>query len=655
MAGSFASGFATGFINERNRRLDAQKETDQITLKARMDALAKESDRYYEKSKKEEEQNAQAKNLAEFYKDPKLEVPIRKFLAGGRTADEFGKLYEDGQFEFTQPTGKTVDIPNPDVAANKAKVVVPAGVDTTVPPVDETLPMQPKLRGETEASYNTFKTGQAPDTATTTNGVYDPAKDPAMQSGDSGDIARADKTIADAGLNDIYTKAPEVKTDTQLNDESDGSWRIIPKAKETKFKSMAEEKYDYTKAVNAGDLKKAADQKYKIQLLQEDLNEQARQKAKEQGVDLQPYAIYNADGSYAYTAYAREGANGAPVNPSGDDPKPLALESGQKFQKIAPQVMEAIPKVRHEYAKDTGDYEYYSQSATQVIHYANKMTALNNQYKDSSMTANVTGAGLDALYKIDANIEALKGALDEQQLKLTAAVNSENPSLISQQMGVYESTLQALEKRAAAAAPKILSDANAKKAMDRTLYENYKTLLAYKIASVNGQSAGKMSNKDFEIAKQLIDGNADTWDAANRILRNQTQNVIANNDLRRQSLDDRVSSAINTELGGFDPGLKPKMLTQIMPREDREYFMQVSKQTADAMNYTNDSLKAADFADQVTNGVVPQQKDTSAEPPDRFNKVKGKIYTKDGKKYEYVGTPEGEELGPNSYKPVEGD
>jgi len=44
-AGAFMKGFANGFVNERNRRLQDQKETDQMTLQYRLKDLSDQRDR----------------------------------------------------------------------------------------------------------------------------------------------------------------------------------------------------------------------------------------------------------------------------------------------------------------------------------------------------------------------------------------------------------------------------------------------------------------------------------------------------------------------------------------------------------------------------------------------------------------------------------
>lgn len=129
-AGGFAKGFATGFINERNRRLETEKSQDEITLRYQLEALSKKKSEWEEQQKKDSETIETAKAIGEQVGDPEFAPKAAKLLQRGiYTPQQILEEYERGGFRRKPTKDATVEVPNTERSFNRqTNVKVPLGV-----------------------------------------------------------------------------------------------------------------------------------------------------------------------------------------------------------------------------------------------------------------------------------------------------------------------------------------------------------------------------------------------------------------------------------------------------------------------------------------------------------------------------------------------
>lgn len=621
-SGSFVSGFAQGFLDQYNRRKDREADMEKIGLQYRLQNLQKEQDKWDEQQEKDKELSKEAKILAAQTGKPWMAQA--RLAYKNMSVQEILKMYEDGHLQEVAPVSQTVNIPNPELAQNKRAIQadVPAGVDPT-------LAQQPKLRGETPDQYNAFKKNGVGPTRyetpnpvddTTTNST-DPRPYPSTWSKDEQEkMTKIDKKIEDMGLGYLLKKR-EKPEDV---DTSNMNFRFVPAEKQTNLPPLDAALYDLRQAVKAGDQEKINQKTEVLQAIQDKMDMEARAKARAEGKLVKTKAIYDKNGKFLNTVPVEYNEQGIPINTSTN--KEFVLGEGQTSINVSEKAIENLPDVRKAFQKDSTDYFQAAENTMQALTIGRNMVDIQQRHRNDNLMTTTTGDFLQVVGGIDANLGAIGAALNNQSAALDAKLNDKNASDedISSQLASYANTFKEFERELSGKAG-LLSDKNTQAVVDKTLYENYQKMLAYRIALAQGQTPGKMSNRDYQIALDNVRGGPNVQGStAQQIIAQQLQLLIQSNDLRRGNLEAQIKPVINSELDGFDPGLVPKRLGQMITDErDRMFLNSIGTMATRARTYTKDALERSDAVDNINqNSSIPRLSSNRDEAISQYNALK---------------------------------
>ena len=572
----FAKGFATGFVNERNRRLDEQKDMDQMSLKYRLEELSKQKADWQKKQEEEDSYINDGKFVAKQVGDPSFAAVAAQYRKAGFQPDEIMKMYTNGNFKKNVPTEQTVKIDNPDVSTNRLATKIPDGVapasNTPVglPPVDNSAFQSPVVG---EILNNVSKTQQPYETT------------PEIDTKQLDAVDNKAKQIAPS-LFDYKKKAPE-----SILTADDSSYAYVPDKKEIKFGSLSEEKYKLEQAIQKNDKAAIADQKLKVQIMTDTMNSQAEAQAKAQGKNVQYYAVTDKNGKFVQSVLAERGPDGHPVNPMTG--QPIQLAHGMKIDK---ETNDDIRKIQAEFRKPAGEYDIAAESTSEAFTLGKKMTDLLDKSGNDVLATGASGV-LQYANNAFTELRAAQQLFVNQTNRAKEAKSSNSTEDLSAAISDMEKNISSMEQQIVKLPNNVLSDKNAQIALDKTLFDNYTQLFAYKLALANGQSGNAQSNKDIDRFLAIIgnkDSNAQAVKASlGQILSMQKSKM----DQKLVTLNSQFKKSGSTF--GFSLGLEGRRMGDIIQDPGvRNYYNNIAKFAEENSQYTRSKFDQADQAAQ---------------------------------------------------------
>lgn len=496
---SFVKGFAEGFINERNRRLETKKEEDQLSMRYRLEQLSKDQERRQTQRDKDKEIIDQAKALANSFNDPSFAPKAAELLKSGRDAKYIIGEWDRGAYKKKTNTTQTLEIPNP---ARKNTMSMPAGVlssDVQVeqPPTD--------LSGRTHVP----KTTEEP----------------------LSEIDAKIKTFAPS----LFEKPPE--EDAKLFDGSD--WEYTPEKITEKLPDIKDLYYQRQVALKEFESQKAKGlnpNKSNIEDL--DMKIRASTAALTLSKDVQPnqrkYAVIGADGAVSSFLTAERGIddNGQEVlfNVTNGEKK---LVSTKNLVEMDEDTLKLFTETSFKFSEKTTKYNTQRASFVSALSTVDKI--------DQVLTRNPNAATMQASF-----IGALKGLQNElgsaydlyAELGATAngvekALSSDNPEDAKKYADSFREQIDGL-----------LSRSGKSLAEDQLLFSALKTSLTYQIAASNGQEGNALAAKEVAMFEKMLGGSTPPSIRANM------QNVLSlsynNLESNRISLNQEVAAPIKT-------------------------------------------------------------------------------------------------------------
>jgi len=462
-AGAFMKGFANGFVNERNRRLQDQKETDQMTLQYRLKDLSDQRDRARAQREKDAEVIKQAKSFAGVVQDPEIAPIAAKWFQGGGSWDGLLKELEPGGGLYKDNNkGVTVETNNPDRMKTTTKV--PAAVTATVPVVD--------VPAGFEKPVEVAATQPVQEVDTT--------------------FSQADETIKKIAPHLLEKdKEPDLE---QITENTSYKWR--PRTVQEKFPSLAEAADNRLKAIESGDQAALAVADRQLKALSYAINLQRPEKE-----GMHRYAVL--DNKNRFVRYI----TGTPeVDPDGKR-QVRDVDTGKyvngTVKYIDPEDYKQIGPVTEALAKKTTDIIVKRANFVTAADTGAKMIALSSKFdlaatRVGSMTAGVKSILEEAkagLTLISGEGEQFFESIEGRQKGLDDAVAK----------GDYESLkTQAADLRKSV--DKLMSQGIKDQAQAAVLYETYKTSLVYALAASKGETGNGLSQKDVENFRSQISG-----------------------------------------------------------------------------------------------------------------------------------------------------
>ncbi|AXP07719.1 hypothetical protein SmphiM6_28 [Sinorhizobium phage phiM6] len=357
---TFLSGFAKGYINERERRLDEQNRKDEIKFKYKMDTLVSQRELRTKKKQEEEEAYNQAKALASQMGDPNAvgtffnEIAIQKI-----SPETLQKRIADGAYQknenYTQPT---------------QTIKVPVGVQNyDIPGTD----------GEDWAGIN----------------ADIDAIDPTLRVGDDGSSSVRGDNVGNSYL--VYKPKDEVK-----------------------FAGFAEADYAYKVALDSGD--PVAIRKTKLALdSHKDIETfKAQQKAKQEGKSGQVYGVVDAKGNLIGapfvgevdttegTMYNTSDPRGKTIVPIAQDQRVVAISEDQNKRRY--EILQRKREDVEKYKASVGSYGAAINTQLQLEKLVQEHPNVTYAVTDLAVLAkSVQGnarAAMDLLVKQDAAVQA---------------------------------------------------------------------------------------------------------------------------------------------------------------------------------------------------------------------------------------------------------
>lgn len=460
----FVKGFANGFVNERNRRLQEEKETNQMTLQFRLKNLSDEQDRARAKREKAQEDLKKAKSFSEYIGDPSIASTAAKWFDGGGTWD--GLLQEvqpDGSLYKKTQKDITVETRNPELDTNKG-IKIPPVVANTVPVaevptgfegVDKTIPVISE-----QPVDNTF--------------------------------AKADEKIREIAPQLLEKQAePDLE---KITENSEWGWR--PKTVQEKFPSLAEAADNRLKAIESGDQAALAVADRQLKALSYAINLQRPEKE-----GMHRYAVL--DNKNRFVRYF----TGTPVVDPDGKRQVRDVDTGKyvngTVKYIDPEDYKQIGPVTEALAKKTTDIIVKRANFVTAADTGAKMIALSSKFDLAATRVGGLTAGVKSLLEeAKAGLTLISGEGEQFFESIEGRQKSLDDAVAK---GDYESLkTQAQDMRKAV--DKLMSQGIKDQAQAAVLYETYKTSLVYALAASKGETGNGLSQKDVENFRNQISG-----------------------------------------------------------------------------------------------------------------------------------------------------
>lgn len=586
--GGFAKGFANGFVTTFTAAQQRKHEADQLTLKDRLDALREDRETRKKKQEEESQYLKDGENLAGMLGDPTYAPQLAKMRASGISSDSILDMARKGNLRPNKSytTDKTVEMPNQQLDSTtgfKVPEVNPMTVPAGVIPVEKTA-LQPIPNTET-ASVQSID----PNTAAT----------PAIT-----DRAKVKEVATEQPLQEVAQTDPneiQAKSKQFFSKNSDGPLMFVPDTVEEKLENLQTEVYKWEEAKRNGDSLLAAQQERKVEAIKKAQFIKATQEAQLNGKNIVNYAIVDNKGKLVSFVPTERDENNNLLNASTEingRKNPISLSNDQRLVRVNDDQVKQTWNIQEQFAKQSKDYKVSSMATAEAVSISRKMTdilARNPSVATSTQGIMVYAQGVFEEAKAVQKVFEQSTMVANENLK-----DGGDPYKVSAAVAKMDQTMKDLELQKLS-----LSDKNAQDALDKTLFENYKVLAAYKLAQANGQTGQAAGEKDIQRFLALVGDKTKSPEAIRRILANQVKEQIAKNDNMKDDLNRDVSQWESSL--GFIPNVSADELgSMIKDKADREYFMQVLKMKDESLLQTSLKANEADAAVQPVQTPVEE-------------------------------------------------
>lgn len=439
---TFLSGFAEGYINERNRRLEEQSRKDEIKFRYKMDYLTSQRELRTKKKQEEQDLYKKASSLAQQLGDPDSTQTFFQELKNGMD-------YETGQKRIAE--GAYVRNPNYQKPAQTIKV--PKAVSQTV-------------------SYDMEGTDG-----------------PEWQKINS-DIDAIDPTLRTATIeddNEFSTVGGEGEVTSPYMFKPQNVYKIGA------YKDAV---YKYEKAKQSGDPVALREAELEIKVHQRVFNDEALAKARIEGKDARYYVTLDENGKMTSGLVGRkEVVNGETLlinisNPEENDPHNELGGSivTQRVVELPEHGQKRLDDLTDKFTTRVQKYDAGSGSFVTAMDTATKITKLLDADPNA---ATFSGRGLNLINKIGEEFRAGYEIILGKDQQIQAAIESGNTEGIEAMVSEYQQEVQKFTSG-------LLSKENRTTGENAAILQSLKIAAAYQFAVAQGVTTGKMSNQDFQ-------------------------------------------------------------------------------------------------------------------------------------------------------------
>lgn len=556
---TFLSGFAEGFISERNRRLEREAQIEDTQFKYGMDALLQNKERREKKRLEETELANKARTIAQNLGDPDFAPTALSELKAGVDTETLQKRYAERSYQK-----------NPKYVPKETTLKMPRGVvDVREEEYDAGMNLSPKVKERMDQI------------------------DPTLRKG----------TIA------------EDHTYTSLSAESDSTPYIYKPQEEVKVGDYVQAEYDYQLALKTKDPDKIAQAKLKRDVHQSVETQKALAKAKAEGKNVKSYVMLDENGEIS-SKFAGEiitDADGQPVlknisNPqidaNGNAVNLNVLSAQGQVKEFTEDDAKALFDLQRQFGKQSADYNTASDKYIGALTTAQSVEQILQQYPA------VTTMSSNAAVFIKGMQDEAAGAytlLANEQSEIDTAIESGNTEGLGGKISEYEDNLKEFSDT-------FMSQGNVDLAMAKALYEGQRKLLAYQMAGANGITGTGLSKKDYDNFYDSTGGNKSAPEVMNAI--KQTAygvfNVI---DSARDTLDNNQEVVTFENYTGVKTGLRATRLGEKLKRLGKGDLMPVLN------DIVNNNKAGKQGAVASTQPIVQEQPAVQVKSKAEFDKL----------------------------------
>lgn len=574
---TFLSGFAEGFTNERNRRLDREAQKEDIAFKYKFDALREKKTKWEEKKAKESQMAKQAAMVAEAVGDREFAGVAMEHLSAGVSFDSLLEDARKGKFQRdpNATNTKTVDVastamPSYDslMETTKPTTAMPEGVE-----MSENQEVAPKRKW------------------------YEPT--PIDEKVDAR-IDEIDPEIRKASKEyDSFTPKP---VDT-------GGWLYKDDTK-VKVGTPAEALFELDQARIDGD-----PAKIKVAQMKVAAHTAVARLTRVVKPDEGDYAIVDENGNLESFFIGRLDID--PDNPGQErvfnvsDGNPSLVTT--RFKKISPEVMKEYSKVSasvgdrvEKYTLKTAAYAKALDTVSQIDQVLARNPQAAKKVSEVAVIVRSVGQEVEGLFSIIQN-QTEEGKQSLEQGNLEGA----------------EASAKAIEDSVTG----LLSKPNRTLAEDAVLLEGLRVSQAFQLAAANGQTGQGVSTKDYENFYKM-GGGTDKDSIRKAALSNLTQ-IFTGIESERIQLDSNPEIKSLDKRLGFKSGLRAPRIGDMLIEQGRENLLKINKEVTDIYQAnSNDANRAA----QADGTLKPTEVKTINSKEDYDNLPSGAKYiAPDGK------------------------
>lgn len=507
---TFLSGFAEGFINERNKVRDRRNEVDDMQFQYRMKYLTDQREKRDKKKLEETKWAQEAKDLAAQFGNPDAAASFYKERANGVEYTTLQKRIAEGAIQE-----------NSNWTAPTQKIKIPTGVSMTEEPLDAQFPKNervdkmidqadPTLRKPVQSEQNEFST-----------------------------------LIDEPNSQFIY----KPKNEIEVGDYDDAVYQ----------REVARKNGDIA-GVEAADLK--------IRSHEMALTRKAFIEAREKDKGTKLYVVKDSKGKMLSSPFTGEERPDGFWNTSvptrdanGNRGKIVNIEEGQELMEIRPDTFEVLEKLTNNFSKSAAKVNEGQSYAISALGSARGMIQILNETPE--VTTDVAGAA-EWARDLTAEVKTAYDLVANGEAEIDAAFAANDANAVQNLIHEQIKNVKDLEERAMSGTG-LMGPRNQRIASNKAVYRSLARLYTYQIAAANGISAAKMSDKDFTIFSEISGGEKKNRDDVLRAIQNSYVGIMNNLDAMKSPINNSREIALFKEWYGLDPGLEiPRIGQQLM-------------------------------------------------------------------------------------------
>lgn len=449
MVETFLSGFAKGYIGERERRLEREAEKEDTLFKYKMQNLTEQRELRTKKKQQEQEWMHNAKLAADQLGDPEAVSTFYNEFKGGNTLNQVQQRIADGYY----------------VKNDKYKAP------------DQII----KVKGETV---------KVPKAVTMT--YDDETRSPEYEKVN----ARIDEI-------DPTLRSEQIVQDDELTSVAEGntsSKYIFKDTSKLKMGDFADVQLKYSQALASGDQKAIDEAKQMLDAQKDAIIFKAQAEAEAKGEIQQLYGILDENGYLEDVIPGMVNDQGQLINTRGLKPTPVEVPNPNMIVKIDKDTNKRRFDVAGKLSTRGADYEKASNkyvSATQ-----NQMAIEEHLNKYPGIGKNVNDLAVLAV-DLEGEAKAAVELLDTQRGKTLEAFQSGDAAAIAQETSNFEKMMNDL-KNFENPENSLLAPGIHEIAIARARYSSLIDNAVFQFAAANGISGRDMSDADVKRFKDMI-------------------------------------------------------------------------------------------------------------------------------------------------------